>query len=79
MCVIQPKTGETIGFMRRVGRISTDMEVLYSDVAGHATETANSSRQQAGIFPNSRPKPACSPVNRLLARLHPDTYVPGLN
>ena len=43
------------------------MEVLYSDGVAHATETANSSRQQAGISRNSRPKPACSPVNRLLA------------
>ncbi len=64
MCVIQPKIEEIVGFMRRVGRISTDMEVLYSDVAAHATKTGVSSRQQAGIFPNSRLKPASSPVNK---------------
>jgi len=64
VCAIQLKIDEATGFMRCVGSISPDIEVLYSDVAAHATETANSSRQQAGIFPNSPPKPAWSPVNK---------------
>ncbi len=28
----------------------TDVEVLYSDVVAHATETGVSSRQRAGVF-----------------------------
>ena len=67
-CDKQFMTDATIGIMRYAGRIRTDMSILCSEAAAHATETGVSSRQQAGVSRKSRPNAASSLYNSIVSR-----------